>query len=168
MKSDNMNPNKIAYCLDGGAYEKLWSDAIDRLSLNCVAYAENIRLAKAGVYRIGITTNGLLHREEVVAYWKNDINADDKVDVKDLVRMLKVRDDKTHADTVSALTEAGKYAIGYEDAKTWSGTAAEAATVNVRKGIVLQEQIVEDEEEDEEEVVVPSGPETELPVIPLG
>lgn len=113
------------HCLDDGAYTKNSSDGISRLSVDGVVITDDsFTLDTLGTSRVIVTENRQVFRENVTLYKRYDVNENKKVEITDLVRMMKVADDSTHSATVTKLGKAGQLAILYESAETWSNDIA--------------------------------------------
>lgn len=123
------------HCLDDGVYTKNSTDSISRLSLNG-AVVDNITLDILGVYRVVVTENRQVYRENVNVYKRYDVNENKTVEITDLVRMLKVADEATHDATVAGLGRAGQLAISYESAETWSNDIAVPVLEFMRRELV--------------------------------
>lgn len=115
-------PKQVYWCLDNGAYTKTLSDFVTRVSVNGANRPEGIALNEPGTYGVAETKNGKIYMEDVVAYHSYDINENQNVEIKDLVRMLKVEDEETHDATIADLGVVGKVAIGYMDETSWDAT----------------------------------------------
>lgn len=116
---------EVQHCLDESDYTISATDGISRFSVNGTVITEDsITLDAPGSYSVVSTKNRLIYKEEVVLYNRYDINASQTVDVKDLVRMLKVANDETQTETIASLSKAGKLAIAYEGADKWTNDNA--------------------------------------------
>lgn len=125
------------HCLDDGVYTKNSSDGISRLSVDGVVITDDsFTLDTLGTSRVIVTENRQVIRENVTLYKRYDVNESKTVDVLDLVRMLKVANDNTHADTVADLGRAGQLAISYESADVWSNDIAVPVLEFMRRELV--------------------------------
>lgn len=115
-------PKQVYWNLDNGAYTKATTDFVTRVSSNGTAQ-DSFELSTPGTYSVAETRNGKLHMEDVTVYSSYDLNGDEKVEIIDLVRMLKVEDETTHDATIADLSEVAKKAIGYKDETSWDATA---------------------------------------------
>lgn len=124
------------YCIDDGGYTKKLEDGVTRLTVDGKAVTDEISISQPGKYRIVMTENRQLYRENVTVYYRYDVNESQTVEILDLVRMLKVANESTREDTVAELGKVGKLAIAYESAETWSNDIALPVLEFMRRSLV--------------------------------
>ena len=128
---------EVYHCLNDAAYTLSSTDGISRLSVNGTVVTEDtLTLDTPGTYSMVSTQNRLIHRQKVVLYNRYDVNESQTVDVKDLVRMLKVANDETQAETIASLSKAGKLAIAYEGEDKWTNDNAVHVLDFMREALV--------------------------------
>lgn len=134
-----LQPVKVYHCLDAESYVQAYdASTMNRLSLNGLAKAESFSLTKSGTYRIASTTDGIVNRSEVTTYRTNDVTGDDAVNIKDLVRMLKIADANYADETVETQTLPGRLAIGCLDVAIWKSGNNWTVLNSIRKGLLNQ------------------------------
>ena len=117
---ENEDPAQVYCCLDSSVYTQEKADGVTRLSLDGIIQESDFVLDGEGTYSVAITKDGKVSLKDVVVYQSYDIIDDEVVDIKDLVRALKVKNDATREDTIAGLSIYEKRAIGYVDADTWT------------------------------------------------
>lgn len=127
---------EVYHCLDESNYVISVADGVTRLVLDGnVPTEDTVTLNEPGTYSTVSTKNRLIYRETVVLYKRYDVDGNHIVDVRDIVRMLKVADPETQDATLAGLSKAGKLAMGYEGADTWTNDNAVHVVDFIRENI---------------------------------
>lgn len=130
-------PDEVDFCLNEGIYTQVMAANATRFTVDGQTTDTDVVLSAPGTYSVVSTEGGYVHMQDVTLYKENDINANNKIEILDLVRMLKVADVASHEQTVDNLTKAGKKAIGYEGESAWTTEKAQSILGDMRKELIM-------------------------------
>ena len=135
-------PTKKTHCIDGDIPCEIVKDSnATELTVDGAKYEQSAKLYRPGTYSVVQVKDNKIYMQDVTVYRTYDVDSDNGIDIIDLIKTLKLADEETRGQILKTIDEAGKKAVGYEEA-TWSKDVADKATADIREAIVYEQEVV--------------------------
>ena len=129
-------PQEQTWCLDEDvAYELTKTENATSFTVDGAQYKEKAVLSMPGTYSVAEVKDGQIYMQDVTVYRNYDVNLNNKIDVVDLIKTLKLAEESTRQDALASTNKAGLLAVGYDET-TWTKDVADEALGSIREGIV--------------------------------